>query len=377
MTKSTSATPGLSLRARLTVWMLASSVLSLLAFAITAFIAVSLEERADLSPQAPPETPAEIASETAEEVLFAMGLAAPLALLVSVVGAIWISRRTLEPIHAVVRTADEMGASDLHRRLRTPSSDPELAELVTALNGLFERLESGFGALERYAADASHELRTPLAVIASELEVALRHERSSAQWKQVAETALDEVHRLTRLVEALLALARLDALPPGSAVSLDLHEAIEEAVVRMAPQAKAADLSLTLDAPAGESVVVSAHAAALASALTSLLANALRYTPAGGAVRVSVTRASADQVDVHVDDSGPGVPDAEREAVFEPFTRGSAGRAADAHHGTSGGVGLGLAMVRRVAERHGGTIRVTPSPLGGARFTLRLPVAPS
>ena len=270
-----------------------------------------------------------------------------------------------------------MGARDLHRRLQLPSNDPELAELVTALNKLFERLESGFGALERYASDASHELRTPLAVVASELEVALRHERSSAQWEQVAETALDEVQRLTRLVEALLALARLDGLPPDDTVSLDVHEAAEEVVARMVPQANTAELSLTLDASTGESLRVLANADALASSLTSLLTNALRYTPRGGKVRVSVERASEDRIDLVVDDSGPGVPNAERETIFEPFARGSASRTAEERDGKSGGVGLGLAMVRRVAERHGGTVRVDASPLGGARFTLSLPKAPS
>ena len=370
------STRSMSLRARLALWMLASAGLSLLTFAVAAYVFVSLEEREDLSSQAPPETPSEIASETAEEMLVAMGLAAPVALLVSLGGAIWISRRTLGPVRAVIRTAEEMGAHDLHRRLQMPSSDPELAELLTALNQLFERLESGFGALERYAVDASHELRTPLAVLASELEVALRHERSPAQWQQVAETVLDEVQRLTRLVEALLALARFEALPPGNTVSIDLHDAIEQVVARMELPAKAAELSLVVEAFPPEALTVVADVDAFATALTGLLANAIRYTPAGGEVRVSVKRAVGDRIDIRVDDSGPGVPEAEREAVFLPFARGSAGRAVDERSGKSGGFGLGLAMVRRVAELHAGTVEVVPSPLGGARFVLSLPSTP-
>jgi len=258
-----------------------------------------------------------------------------------------------------------------------PARDPELAELVTALNKLFERLESGFGALERYAADASHELRTPLAVLASELEVALRHERSPEDWKVVAATSLDEVHRLTRLVEALLGLARLEAVSRTEAVVFDLREAVDQARIRVGPQAEAAHLVLEFEADEAEKLTVQGNADAFTAAVASLLANAIRYTPSGGAVRVSIGRAS-EWVDVWVDDSGPGVSEMERESIFEPFGRGSAGRAADdRQEGKSDGLGLGLALVRRVAQWHGGAITVGASSLGGARFTLRLPMTPS
>ncbi len=371
-------TRGLSLRTRLMLSILVSALISLLAFAATAYVVVSLEERDDLSPGRPPETPAEIATETAEEMLLAMALATPVALLLSLGGAIWVSRRTLAPLEAVVRTADAMSAHDLHRRLDLPSGDPELAALVAALNELFERLELGVGALERHAVEASHELRTPLAVLATELEVALRHERSPAQWQQVAESALDEVRRLTRIVEALLALARLDALPLSGGAAFDLHEAVANALELIGPQAATARISISVDTNDRAPLAVRGNADAFAIALESVLANAVRYTPAGGTVQVSIALGPEGEVDVQVDDSGPGVSDAEREAIFEPFGRGAAGRAADQRDGAkTAGLGLGLAMVRRVAERHGGTVTIDTSPLGGARFTLRLPAAPS
>ena len=368
-------TAGLRLRTRLALWMLASAGLSLVAFAAIVYALVSLEEWRDLAPESPPETPSEIATETAEEVLLAMALAAPVALLITVGSAVWISRRTLSPLRAVVRAADEMGTRDLHRRLRVPSGDPELAELVAALNQLFERLESGFAALERYAADASHELRTPLAVLAAELEVALRHERSPDQWQQTATNALDEVRRLTRLVETLLALARLDTRPLPDVEHFDLEQAVDQSLSPVRWQIEAARLSLSI-ATGERTFVVRGDADAFATALTSLLANAVRYTPPGGLVRVSIAEGPEGRVDVHVDDSGPGVPISERQAIFEPFGRGSAGRAADDRDASeSGGLGLGLALVRRVVEQQGGSVTVGASPLGGARFTLQLPTA--
>lgn len=369
---------GLPLRARLALWMMASAALSLATVAVTTYCVVSIEEREELRRHAAPETPAEIAADTAEEVLVALGIAVPIALLISVAGAVWISRRALAPLRAVVRAADAMTTRDLHRRLEVPTSDPELAELVGALNGLFERLELGFSALERHAADASHELRTPLAVLASELEVALRHDRSPAQWRQVGATALDEVRRLTRLVEALLALARIDAWPSADAAPFDLRDVIEQALAPIRGRAAAGGLSLAVEAGGDEPLVARGSAEAVASALANMLANAVDYSPAGGQVRLCACALDGGGVRIDVEDSGPGVPETERESIFEPFVRGRTGRATDdAPGGRAGGLGLGLATVRRVAERHGGSVTVGSSPLGGARFSLQLPESPS
>lgn len=361
---------GWSLRARLAAWMLATAVVSLVVFAVTAYLLVWLEEKDELARDEPPDSPADIAAETLEEMLAAMALAAPVALLVSIGGAVIVSRRTLAPVRAVAAAADDMSARDLNRRLPPPRA-PELAELTASLNGLFARLEAGFGALERYAGAASHELRTPLAVLASELEVALRRERAPEEWARVAGAALDEVRRLTAIVEALLAWSRLDARPPGADGPADVGEAVARAVGLIAAAAAAAGVTVDVADDGGGAVFATAAGEeAVSIAVSNLLANAVRYTPAGGAVRVTLGREGAGVVRIDVDDAGPGVAEAEREAIFEPFRRGAAARGDE-----DAGLGLGLATVKRVAEHSGGSVVVGASPLGGARFTLRLPAA--
>ncbi|MCE9576617.1 MAG: HAMP domain-containing protein [Deltaproteobacteria bacterium] len=358
--------PRRSLRRRLAAWMVLSTLASLAVFAIAAYAMVVIEERdeeAEIADRAAPESDDEIAADARDEMLLAMAIAAPLALAISVGGALVLARKALAPIDEVIAAAGAMTAAELDQRLPVPARDDELAALTGALNGLFARLEQGFAALGRYATEASHELRTPLAVMATELEVALRRPRTPEAWVATATTTLAELRRLTEVVEALLALARPSDATARARFSLDA--CVEDACASAAAQASAAGVTLTIAATAA--IEIEGVEAMVAIAIGNLLGNAIRYTPAGGAVTVAIAREGAAAA-ITIDDTGPGVAPAERARIFEPFGRGAAGAGRD-------GTGLGLAIARRIARQHGGELTVDDAPGGGARFALRLATA--
>jgi signal transduction histidine kinase len=233
--------------------------------------------------------------------------------------------------------------------------------LIAALNALFDRLRTSLEQERRFTADAAHELRTPLAAVKTQAQVALgatgEDERSRALGNVVAGT-----DRATRLVEQLLVLARLDpqkVLPHGQTV--DLHELARQGVAELAPAAAAKGVEVSL--AAGDAAPVAGDAVLLAVLLRNLLDNAVRYTPAGGEVEVSVRRTTGG-VSLAVVDNGPGIPEAERGRVFERFHRvlGSGEE----------GSGLGLSIVRRIADLHRASVSLDAGPGGrGLRVEVR------
>src|SRR5215831_1297699 len=194
-----------SLRGRVALWMVAAASLSLALFTIAAFVVVRIEEHIEHSDPA-------IADEAARrQVLTPLAIAAPIGLVLSIAGALWLSRRALAPLDRMIAALREITVEKLDHRIDLPARDDELRTLAIALNEALDRLEQGHRALSMFAADASHELRTPLAAICSELEVALRRPRSPDEWAQSARTSLDELHRLARVTDALLRFAQADA----------------------------------------------------------------------------------------------------------------------------------------------------------------------
>jgi two-component system OmpR family sensor kinase len=346
-----------SLRRRFAIWVAAAIVATIALYGVVVYLLVSAE-----IPKITSGDPDEAGERGGEEILEAMLLAAPIALAGGVAAAGLLSKRALAPIDDVVAAAGELTAHDLHTRLPEPARDDELRALVVALNALLARLGEGFDALGRQAAEASHELRTPLAVIATELEVALRRPRDAAAWEETATRTLAEVRRLSTLVDGLLELSRAGA-PAAGGAPVDVVAVAEQVCGGLAAAAEARGVTLELDAP--DPASVRGHGGAIEGALRNLVGNALRFTPRGG--RVIVRVGSGADVRVSVEDSGPGVAPDERERVFEPFVRGAASAAAP------GGLGLGLAIVRKVVQAHDGAVAVADSPLGGARFTITLP----
>lgn len=357
-----------SLSASLARWVGVSTAFSLLVFAGAAAVVLQFAEEREAS-EAPGDAPTiEPFDEALAEVGTAMLVAAPIGILLAIAGAQWLARRAVDRVIVVSATATRMTAENLRERLPVSPAGDELDALAVALNGLFARLEDGVALQRQFAADASHELRSPLAVLASTLEVARRRPRSGEAWEAVADRALHEVQQMTRLVESLLQLARAGTLP--RTVPVAARDLIEDVFARLETIAASAGVRLEIDAREVLAVLVDREL--VTTALGNVVANAIAYSPPGAAVWVQVI-GEGEGVDIRVRDAGPGVPIAERERIFHPFVRGSVATAD--RGGGRVGLGLGLAIARRVVEGHQGQILVEDGPTGGAVFRFSLPRA--
>jgi heavy metal sensor kinase len=299
--------------------------------------------------------------------LAASGLAV---LVVGLAGGWLISRSITRPIAAISRTASEISATNLARRIDTVGIDSELVGLATVLNQMFARLEASFERQSRFTSDASHELRTPLAVIHAHAELALSKSRSADEYRETLVACLKATSRMATLVDGLLTLARADAgrLDVHFA-TVDLRAVVAEVVDQYQPQAASSGIALSADLD--EPAPVRGDPALLARVSSNLLSNALRYTPEGGRVRVSL-RAAGSAALLVVEDSGCGIPPEDQSKVFERFFRADKARSR-----AQGGNGLGLAICKTLVDVHQGTIGFTSVPERGTRFEVRLPlVAP-
>jgi two-component system, OmpR family, sensor kinase len=293
-----------------------------------------------------------------------------LALLAGVAAtSIAFARRALRPIDLMVAQARRIGDSHLGERLPRPESQDELGRLADTLNAMLDRVERGVEIQRRFTADASHELRSPLSRLRAEIEITLRRPRVASEYEETLRSCLEEVERLSQLTEELLTLAHLDADegPGRETPPVPLLPIVNDAVRRLGHQASRCAVQLRLD-PSGAPLSVKVASTAVGLALTNVLDNAVKFSPAGGEVRVSVSTAEREALIV-VTDSGPGVVLDELPRLFDRFNRGEAARANDAP-----GFGLGLAISKTVIERQGGTISVDNPPGGGARFSIRLPL---
>ncbi|MCL7427422.1 cell wall metabolism sensor histidine kinase WalK [Streptomyces sp. YS415] len=275
--------------------------------------------------------------------------------LLAVVGSVtWlVTRRALRPVEGIRREMAEITASeDLSRRVPEPGTHDEVARLARTTNETLSALETSVERQRRFVADASHELRSPIASLRTQLEVAAAHPEFLD-----LDGAVEDTVRLQRLAADLLLLARLDAGERPAGARMDLAAlAGEEAEGR-------AGVVVRADGP----VEVTGSRGQLGRVLANLLDNAARH--ARSAVTVTVRR-EGERAVLRVADDGDGVAVADRERIFERFVRLDEARSRD-----DGGAGLGLAIARDVAERHGGTLTVGDAPAGGALFELRLPLA--
>jgi signal transduction histidine kinase len=287
----------------------------------------------------------------------------------------WLAAQTLAPLRrlaAGVRARDEQSLQPLP----TTGLPDEVEPLVTALNGLLQRLGTALGAQRAFVADAAHELRSPLTALKLQMQL-LKRARDEATRNAAVEDLNAGIDRAARLVEQLLTLARAEpGAPLAAPITLDLCEAVRAAVAATVPFAHARGSTIELHAEAP--VWVQGDAALLTVLARNLADNAVRYSPPGGRVEVRVLETGgerdAEQKEqgaaalLRVDDAGPGIAAAERVRVFDRFYRHAANDEA--------GTGLGLAIVRSIAERHGATVTLGDAPLGGLRVEVRFAPAP-
>ncbi len=276
-------------------------------------------------------------------------------LIVAVGGLTWLSvGRALRPVHLITGQAHAITASNLSQRVPVPAARDDIAELATTVNEMLGRLETSQHQHRQFVSDAAHELRSPVAASRVQLEVGLLHP-ASVDWRATAQRVLAEQERLGTLIDDLLALARLDENGVGPLAPVDVVPILQEEMARCAR-------ATCWEGP--PTAVVLGSGPHLRRALRNVLDNADRY--ARSCVRVSVV-VDATDVLVTVDDDGPGVPEDQRERIFERFTRLDEARGRD-----SGGGGLGLAIVRQIVDGHGGRVSCGESSTGGAVFPMRL-----
>ena len=291
----------------------------------------------------------------------------PLGVGLAAAGGHVMARAALRPVDEISQSARRIDAEALARRITIRGTGDELDRLAETLNGMLARLENTFGEMRRFSADAAHELRTPLTALKGTLEVALRAQRSGAEYRAALASALEEVDRLVRLAEDLLLLSRSTAGPDSPRASVELETLVLDVAEVGTRLAK--DRGVTVRVGALAPLAVLGDGSALRRALLNLVENGVKYTPAGGRVELSVTAADGEAV-LAVEDTGPGIDAADVARIFEPFVRLDTARSRE-----SGGSGLGLAIARSIVVAHRGTLGVERPATGGSRFTIRLPLA--
>jgi heavy metal sensor kinase len=296
----------------------------------------------------------------------AIFIALPLILALAGLGGYGLATRCLRPLGGMAEQARRITGSNLETRIEIPNAAEELAVLVTSFNELLSRLDQSFDTMRRFVADASHELRTPISVIRGEADVALSQERSPAEYRESLAIVLDESRRLSRLVDDLLNLARADA----GHVQIQTHDFyLNELLAECcrSVQGLANTRGLALECLPGNDLQFTGDEQLLRRLTINLLDNAIRYTPSGGKVTAAL-EAGAASVQLRVSDTGIGIAPADRARIFERFYR-----AGEARSRQDGGFGLGLAIVRWIAESHRGTVDCASDLGRGSTFTVSLP----
>jgi signal transduction histidine kinase len=276
--------------------------------------------------------------------------------------AVLAARASLRPLTRAADTAARVTQSSLTRRIEYDGPPDEVGRMVDAINEMLDRLERAFGEQRRFTADASHELRTPLAVITGHLELLCEVELDEEERAEELHVISDEVARMGRLVDDLLALARLEAGGTSARQPLEVASMLDEAAARGRALGER-----VIVVHAGPDLWIDGDPDQLDRAFLNLVGNAVAHTEQGGAITLSARR-SGNNVEVTVADNGPGIRADELDRVFDRFYRASGPRP-----GGSGGSGLGLAITSRLVELHDGTISAANRPEGGAVFTVRFP----
>ena len=309
-----------------------------------------------------------------EQLLSTLALILPLGLIAAVLMGSWIANRALTAVDQIITEVREItDGRSLHRRLAVPVVKDELGRLVETLNQMLTRLERNFAALRRFTADASHELKTPLTVLRAGVERAVTTPNLPQETLVTLEETLQEIKRMSELVDALLMLARADeGIASLHREPVDLRGIVTEVQETGELLAEEAGVTMEVATPA-EPVIVSVDASRIRQLILNLVTNAVKYTPAGGSVRMQLGPANG-RVALSVADTGIGIAPGDLPHIFDRFWRADSART---RTGERPGAGLGLAICKWIAEAHGGQIDVVSRPGRGTTFTVVLPWTPS
>jgi heavy metal sensor kinase len=299
------------------------------------------------------------------EMLSALVFGLPVALLIVGITGYSVARRTLRSLDSMARHAKQINAEHLNERLIIENPEDELGNFASAFNETLSRLQRSFGQLERFTADASHELRTPLTAMRSVGEVALQG-GDAQDHAEVIGSMLEEVYRLTGLIDTLLLLSRADSghLPLNSSPVALLDVAAESASLL---EILAEEKKQSVEVEGDRALTFTGDRFILRQAFVALIHNAVKYSPVEATIRVRVKTENGDAV-VEVHDSGPGIPPEHRDKIFDRFYRVDKARSRD-----EGGAGLGLSIAEWAVRAHGGRIELECEPEPGCTFRVFLP----
>jgi heavy metal sensor kinase len=361
----------MSIRLRLTAWYSGVLALMLIVYASATFFAVrhefyeQLEQEEHVEAAPASVTAAQRVNQQLQEVLVVLVLGLPVIVAFAGIAGYVLARRALSPIDRLAADARRITAERLHERLSIANEHDEIGQLAGVINDTFARLESSFDQLRRFTADASHELRTPLSVIRGIGELGLGETRTPAEYKEAIGSMLEEVDRLTRMVDTLLRLARGDAdtirLSPEP---IDLAALARDVVASLAILADDRRQRLRVDGVSAVPVV--ADRLVLRDAIANIVDNAIKYGPSGSAIVVAVN-GDARHAILTVSDEGPGIASEHRTRIFDRFYRVDEGRSRE-----MGGTGLGLAIAKWAVEANGGQIGLDSTD-SGSTFRIVLP----
>ncbi len=303
-------------------------------------------------------------------------ISVPLAILAAALGGLFIAKKAFDPIARIIRTAQSISAEHLDRRLETGKVDDEVTRLSKTLNAMFDRIEEAFRLQKQFTADASHELKTPLTILLGEMEVALANPRTSKDYVETLGSAVEEIRRITKIVDELLTIARLESgqlQMQKRPVRLD--ELLLDAVSKTSAYASRRSIKINFevtDRPTEESeeVYIDGDEDKLLSVFMNLLDNAIKYSGDDTTIRV-VLDAGKGLALVKIIDNGIGIDSADLPHIFDRFYRADKSRSSD---GSRKGTGLGLSISRYLIEAHGGTIEIESVKGSGTTVSVRLPV---
>ncbi len=291
----------------------------------------------------------------------------PLILVVTFLGALWISSRTFKPIEKIVATANSINdADDLTDRIALKRGPKEMKQLAGAFDRMFERLEKVFDAERQFTSDASHELRTPTAIILAECDRAKRKAKTPEDYRESIDNISEQGKRMSALIDELLGITRLQQGTERYPLSKgDLSEFVTLSCEEFVP---ADDRGIRMETEIEPGIECSFNASLISRVIYNLLQNAYKYGRDNGYVRLSLARENSDAV-IRVKDNGIGIKKEDLDKIWQRFWQ------ADSSRGAEGGNGLGLAMVKEIAELHGGSVTAESTEGRGTEFIFRLPAA--
>ena len=303
------------------------------------------------------------------QLLLILLIAVPAALLIASAGGLFLANKALRPVDAITQIARRIGSGDLSQRIRIKRANDELGRLASTFNEMIAKLEKSFRQVKRFTADASHELKTPLTILRGEVEVGLKKKRGLKEYQRILASNLEEISRMSRIVEDLLTLSRADMGELTmereeielSALAREVWEDLQMLAKKKRVQLKFMDNGFTR---------VEGDSLFLRQLILNITENGLKYTPAGGEVALKV-KGDRDQgvVRLLVSDTGVGIPQKDLKRVFDRFFRVDTARSRE-----TGGTGLGLSICQWIAHAHEGQIAVESTVGKGSTFTVTLPM---